>query len=79
MPKGPWCRQHQMHPNECFELHYPEAFREHRQPSEAEMRHDAIQRHIQRQNENIRAANERMSRDVVDARKRFEERKRKGA
>ena len=76
MPNRPWCNLHQMHPNDCFELHYPEAH-EKRAPTEAEMRHEIIQRHIEKQNANIREANERMSRDIVDARKRFEENKRR--
>jgi hypothetical protein len=82
MTRGPVCPQHKCHPNDCFEIHYPESARG-RAPTEEEIRLAIIREHTQRQHENIRRKQEEMSRSVVDARKRFEEGKdrnrRKGA
>ena len=75
MRKGPWCPQHQCHPDECFEIHYPESTRG------TPVDYDALVRdQVERQNESIRREKEKMNRNIVDARRRFEEsQKRRGA
>lgn len=76
----PWCNEHKMHPSDCFELHYPGAVSGRKAPTEAEIREAIIREHVERQNANIRREAERMSRSIVDARKKFEDnRKKKGA
>lgn len=81
-PGGPICPQHNVHPDKCFDLHYPEATRGNA-PSEEEIRLAIVREHVQRQNANIRREQEKMNRSVVDARRRFDESKnrnrRKGA
>lgn len=81
MTRGPICPQHKCHPNECFELHYPESTRG-RAPTEEETRLAVVREHNRLQNENIRRQQAKMDRSVVDARRRFEEskeRNRRGA
>lgn len=80
MTKGPICPEHNCHPSDCFEIHYPESARE--TPVDYDQIREAIIReNIERQNDRIRAAQEKMSlsdAEIVDARERFE-RSRKGA
>lgn len=72
MPRGPWCPKHKCHPNECFEIHYPESTRG------TPVDYDAIVRdQVERQNEAIRREKEKMNRNIVDARKRFDESRKK--
>lgn len=74
MTNRPWCSQHQCHPSDCFDKHNPDASKEHA-PSEEETRLAIIREHTERQNENIKREQAKMSRSVVDARKIFEEAK----
>lgn len=73
----PWCSQHNMHPNDCFEDHYPNGNKG--SMSEAETRNAIIKEHLRRQNESILEESEKPNESVIDARKRFEENHRKGA
>lgn len=69
-PRGPWCPIHKCHPNKCFEIHYPDSTRGN--PVDYEAYADSlVQEKVQRQNENIRRRQQEMSKDVIDARKRF--------
>lgn len=69
MPRGPWCPEHRCHPNDCFEIHYPESTRG--EPVDYKA---IIRRHAERQNELIR---EQQAKKIVDAREKF--RRRRGA
>lgn len=72
----PICPQHNCHPDECFEIHNPGSKRG--TPVDYEkIQREIIQDRIRRQNENIRREREKMERNVVDARRRFEESKRR--
>jgi hypothetical protein len=83
-PRGPWCPQHKCHPDECFEIHYPDSTRGTPVDYQA-LLHDKLRK----QNESILAEQRKMSRSAEEAKKAFEagrrarvisiERKKKGA
>lgn len=68
-PRGPWCPQHKCHPDECFEIHYPESTRGTPVDYQA-----ILHEKLREQNESILAEQRRMSRSAEEARKAFEER-----
>jgi hypothetical protein len=77
MPRGPWCPEHKCHPDECFYIHYPEAEKGGRAPTEAELRNAIIREHVRRQNELIREQQAKPNPDVISMREKYEERRRR--
>lgn len=78
MGRIPVCPQHKCHPSDCFDIHYPESTRSGGAPSEEEIRLEILNRHITRQNENIRLEQEKMSRNIEDL-DEYRARRREGA
>ena len=57
-PRGAWCSMHKMHPEKCFDLHYPHAKHAKGAKSAEEMKRDVEREHLRLQ-KSIKAVEEK--------------------